>query len=183
LIFSSFLPFQNMWDTSSFKLVFISSSFANNVWFFSCCLNSLGLFFLYLSVYSMVFFLILSYLGFIDLKIGKKFGSFWVYYFLVSNLGGLPPRVMFFLKLLVLKFFVLSFFPMEFVVILIFVACYFLFFYFGSIVNEIIFSSSKSQFFFRESSFYWWGVFLIYLFLLLFFVKLNLWGYFDGVVF
>ena len=94
----------NLKKTSSIKRILGLSSLNNNSWFMISFFLSIKIFFLFLLFYSLSLIVLLKYLIKIKNYKIKMLIRFWLIILLVSNIGGIPPFSLFWIKSIILKF-------------------------------------------------------------------------------
>ena len=100
-------------STSDFRLLLVSSSVGNNSWFLLSLLCSFDFFIIYILVYSINFYLVLSSLSpFSSLSYSHSFNVFKTNLLIsyILSLSGMPPFPLFFFKAFVV-YTLLAFFP------------------------------------------------------------------------
>lgn len=155
----------------SFKRIIAFSSINNNSWVVLLIFCSFWGIILFFIVYSYSLLKVIHLVKLVNKKTKKLYENHWWSLLIVSNLGGLPPLPLFWVKLIVFKFILEGFLPKRILLFIIVIACFFLYLYLSIRFSRLTEFFSKNNLPFISSKIFLLIIFIVFLFIIIIFKK------------
>lgn len=144
-ITSIIIPIFKIKKLSSIKSILILSSVNNNGWFLISIILSLPLLITYFLIYRISLLVTIDFLKTLKSKKNLINSKFWYSLLIISNIGSIPPTIIFFSKTFIIWALCFSFCPKEILFFIICIACFFIYNYLWGSFLTLINLPQKTQ--------------------------------------
>lgn len=138
-------PIQNLNKSKSVKRIIGLSSLNNNGWLVIRVLTSILIRITFLAIYSLSLWVTLKTAWIVSTKNIIEKTIIWEFSTILGNMGGLPPIIIFWAKVIIIKFLLAIGISPEVCLLIIITACYFLYHYLFMGVNRIALKPTKDR--------------------------------------